>query len=130
MFLDEPSTKIDWSAAADFTEVDVTDDIPDDTVRAVYLGVDLTFRGHNDVPSSEERMEARFRPLGSSETELIPKVRGATGYLVADDWAEYAYLSHVLFVPCVNKIFEVALVTISGTPQSIEFKVHLLGYFP
>lgn len=128
-WLDAPVTVVDWSAAYNFTHVDVSELVPLDSISSVYLNVDMSF---NDSGESKSKLEARFRPNGSTETEKIPKVRGSSATFVIDEVAYTVpfFISELLFAPCAGNVFEVGLFVIDADPTDIVFKAHLLGYLP
>lgn len=120
--------KISWTAAQTWADVDISADTGTDTAKFAYIAWELAFSCVTD--SVWANMTGLVRKNGSGETNLLPKIKGAALYVTAG-FGTYCKCNAagIAMVECDgSEKFEVQLQTDSGTPSSIVFKLHLLGY--
>jgi hypothetical protein len=128
-FLTTPVNKISWTAATDWTDVDISADTGSDTAKAAYLSVELSF-GNPYGGSGTSVMTGLFRKNGSTETAKLPKIRNSV-HSTASGQADESWNAGVIIVECdASEIFETKLELTHGvTPNGITYKVDLIGYF-
>lgn len=125
-FLSTPKNKIEWTAATNWTDVDISDDTGSDTAAAAILVAELYFAGD---ASDAVRMRGLFRKNGSSETAILPRIvnwqyGGEPTYDIGQG------VSCMLIVEVdEDEIFETKLQTDNAGPYNISYKVDLIGYF-
>ena len=128
-FLTTPVNKISWTAATDWTDVDISADTEADTAKAALLVIYLEFIPSTGTTTS--KMTGLCRKNGSSETIILPRlinsgIRGGTNM----DISVTLCASCMVIAECdATEIFEVKLQTDSGAPTNIAFNVDLMGYF-
>jgi hypothetical protein len=123
-FLATPTNKVSWTAATDWTDVDISADTGTDTAKAALLAAELSYT----AGGADSKMTGLFRPNGSSGTSILPRLAVAKGY--SSLGGNYIGSSAMIIVGCDgSEIFEVKLQVDSGSPVSIIFKVDLIGYF-
>ena len=128
-FMATPVNKINWTAATDWTDVDISADTGADTAKAALLAAQLDF---NATFSGNDHsvMTGLLRKNGSLETAILPRIRGDSINIFTAGQGSYSKTACMLIAECdSSEIFEVKLQTEAGTPLNIVFKVDLIGYF-
>lgn len=120
-FMATPVNKISWTAATDWTDVNISANTGSDTAKAALLATELRFQ-HAAI--TDTIMQGLFRKNGSSETAILPRI-----LLRSYDERRIAVATTIIVECDASEIFEVKLQTDLGTPLVIEFKVDLIGYF-
>lgn len=119
-FLANPVRLLSQSGLFDWTDVDISTYTGSDTAKAAYVVMDLYFGGAGDV-----KLTALLRKKGSTETSILPRLRG-----MRDAYHAFDLSSCTAIVECdTNEVFQVKLQADTGSPSGIEFKVDLIGYF-
>ena len=127
-FLTTPVNKVSWTAATDWTDVDISADTGADTAKAALLVMYLEFIPSTGTTTS--KMTGLCRKNGSSETIILPRlinsgIRGGANM----DISVTLCTSCMVIAECdATEIFEVKLQTDSGAPTNIAFNVDFIGY--
>jgi len=131
-FLTTPARKVSWTAATDWTDVNISADTGDDTAKAALLTLELKFDFLQNG-NGYCQMAGLVRKNGSSETLTLPRIKGRLAAILGGglDWyANSGIWSCAAIVECdSSEIFEAKLQTDEGSPSAIVFKVDLIGYF-
>lgn len=122
-WLEEYINLIDWSAATDWTEVDIRPYVDDYTQTALLI-VELYFEA---TGPGQPKMVGKFRKGGSTATTGLPRILNEFKHDAARIIFGYR---PAIFIPVKvnNFIFETKLETLGGNPDSIDFTVDLIGY--
>ncbi len=128
-FLTTPVNKVSWTAATDWTDVDISTNTGTDTAKAAYVAVELSL----GITAAREYsgMTGLFRKKGSSDATTLPRIKAGAAY---DPYTitptNLCQTGGPLIVECdASEIFQVKLQADAGTPAGIVFKVDLIGYF-
>ena len=125
-FLTTPVNKVNWTAATDWTDVDISANTGADTAKAAIVVVDL--EAHTLYGNYNLAMSGWLRKNGSSETSILPriKVNSFNGPYYGDFFGRSANM--MIIELDSNEVFETKLQLDAGTFGSATYKVDLIGY--
>lgn len=127
-FLTTPVNKINWTAATNWTDVDISANTGGDTAKAALLAVELSFSNpYGGSGTSKET--GLFRKNGSSETAVLSRIKGSCHSTAAGQADAFDGACNIIVECDGAEIFEVSLSESGVTPAGIVFKVDLIGYF-
>jgi len=119
-FLATPTNKISWTAATDWTDVDISADTGGDTAKGALLNVTL----RNSYGYGMQT--GHFRKNGSAVTANLARIINSGGHAAVK--IEFGNAMMVIVECDASEIFETKLVTDSGT-GTYSYVVDLIGYF-
>ncbi len=131
-FLTTPVSKINWTAATGWTDVDISSDTGTDTAKAAILAVQLSVsRPISGAGGRYIEGLGKFRKNGMSETDMLPRISGSSDYGAS---SVQIYIrgaaAGVIIVELDNsEKFEATFVDTGPIAFSTaSFKVDLIGY--
>ena len=124
-----PVNKINWAIGdivPGWNEVDISANTGTDKAKAALLAVVIII--NEASASTQSSYCAFFRPKGSSEANLLSRLRATckSGATDSDAGASYGNI----IVQCSSaEIFEFFLDVTEGSAEAVTFKIDLIGYF-
>ena len=126
-FLATPVNKVSWTAATDWTDVNISADTGDDTAKAALLQLELRF-----VPPDSNAwtvLRGEVRKNGTTPS-YVPRIIG--GAMKYSDYYIDQHASSIMAIVEVDssEVFETRLYYDTGASATdIVYKVDLIGYF-